>query len=121
MVAEPRLSRRPMAGGAAGFRNVLAFEAKLLAHALARRLYHFCCHAPHWRTFWSALDAADELLMPVVDRHPGAAVVFRLAFDEPVLGGAPQRNGAAQIVEDEVAAVGKDCENGVALPVGLPH
>ncbi len=40
-------------------RDVAAFEAKSLARSLVRRLYHLCCHAPHWRTCWRLVDGPD--------------------------------------------------------------
>ena len=41
--------------------------AKKLAGTLARRIYHLCCHAPHWRTGWRRLDGPD---LYDLRRHP---------------------------------------------------
>jgi hypothetical protein len=43
----------------ARLRDVAAFEAKTVAHAAVRRLYHLCCYAPHWRTCWRFVDGPD--------------------------------------------------------------
>jgi hypothetical protein len=40
-------------------REMGAFEAKSLVRSLVRRLYYLCCHAPHWRTCWRAVDGPD--------------------------------------------------------------
>jgi hypothetical protein len=42
-----------------GVRELVLFEARSLAHAVLRRLYHLCCHAPHWRVCWRFIDGAD--------------------------------------------------------------
>jgi hypothetical protein len=54
------LSPRPVAvARTAAMRNAIAFEARTLAHAAIRKLYHLCCHAPHWRTCWRFVDGPD--------------------------------------------------------------
>lgn len=50
---------RRAAAQTARLRDVVAFEAKTLAHSVIRRLYHLCCYAPHWRTCWRFVDGAD--------------------------------------------------------------
>jgi hypothetical protein len=45
----------------ARLRDVVAFEARSLSHALARRLYHLCCHAPHWRVLWRFVGGRGDL------------------------------------------------------------
>jgi hypothetical protein len=52
--AEARAIVRP-----AGVRQLAAFEAKSLAHAVLRRIYHLCCYAPHWRVCWRPVDGTD--------------------------------------------------------------
>ena len=42
-----------------GVRELARFEVRSLAHAAVRRLYHLCCHAPHWRVCWRFVDGAD--------------------------------------------------------------
>jgi hypothetical protein len=39
-------------------RSPLAYVARGLAHAFARRIYHLCCHAPHWHVGWRYSDSA---------------------------------------------------------------
>ena len=41
------------------FRSLAALKIKVLAHASLRRLYHLCCHAPHWRVCWRNIDGPD--------------------------------------------------------------
>ncbi|ODS00505.1 hypothetical protein AUC68_14675 [Methyloceanibacter methanicus] len=53
---------RPMpAAHAARLRDVVAFEVKTLPYVIARRLYHLCCYAPHWRTCWRHVDGPGVL------------------------------------------------------------
>ncbi|TXN06769.1 hypothetical protein FV222_04555 [Methylobacterium sp. WL103] len=33
-------------------RSLSAYALRRLSHGIARRLYHLCFHAPHWRTGW---------------------------------------------------------------------
>lgn len=40
-------------------RDLAAFELKSLAYSTARKLYHLCCYAPHWRTRWRFVEGAD--------------------------------------------------------------
>ena len=40
-------------------REMLALEASSLAWSVTRRLYHLCCHAPHWRTCWRIVNGND--------------------------------------------------------------
>src|SRR3954447_9781312 len=42
-------------------RQMALFEGKSLARSLARRLYHMCCYAPHWRVCWRAVEGPDLL------------------------------------------------------------
>src|SRR5262245_41371234 len=37
-------------------RDIVTFEAKSLAHAIAHHLYRLCFYTPHWRTCWRFLD-----------------------------------------------------------------
>lgn len=54
------LSPRPIAPARTpALRDILAFEARTLAHAAIRKLYHLCCYAPHWRTCWRFVDGPD--------------------------------------------------------------
>jgi len=46
-----------------GIRELVRFEVKSLAHAAVRRLYHLCCHAPHWRVCWRFVDGADRTVV----------------------------------------------------------
>ena len=39
--------------------DLVAFEARSLAHNAIRRLYKLCCYAPHWRTCWRFLDGPN--------------------------------------------------------------
>ena len=39
----------------------LAYVSRGLAHALARRIYHLCCYAPHWHVGWRIHDGAGVL------------------------------------------------------------
>ena len=53
----PRLpaSERPLVGRSSPKtppKAPLAYVAGGLAHALARRIYHLCCYAPHWHIGW---------------------------------------------------------------------
>ena len=48
--AAPRALRR---------RDIVAFEARSLAHAIVHRLYAMCFYTPHWRTCWRFLDGPD--------------------------------------------------------------
>jgi hypothetical protein len=43
--------------------------AKELATTLVSRLYHLCCHAPHWRVGWRKLEGPDLFHLR---RHPDA-------------------------------------------------
>ena len=45
-----------VARGAA--KTPLAYVARGLAHAVARRIYHLCCYAPHWHIGWRLIDGA---------------------------------------------------------------
>ena len=47
------------AGQPARARDLAVFEAKALAHAAIRRIYHLCCYAPHWRVCWRFVDGPD--------------------------------------------------------------
>jgi hypothetical protein len=49
----PRRRGRPLAGSAAGLAR---YGARVELGQLARRLYHLCCHAPHWRIGWRIHD-----------------------------------------------------------------
>lgn len=49
-------TRESAAPRRARLRDVVAFEAKMLPFIAARRLYHLCCHAPHWRICWRYID-----------------------------------------------------------------
>lgn len=49
-------ARHVPAASNARLRDLVAFEARSLPHNVARRLYHLCCHAPHWRTCWRHVD-----------------------------------------------------------------
>ena len=51
----------PATARAARLQDVIAFEAKALAHSAVRRLYHLCCYAPHWRTCWRFVDGPGLL------------------------------------------------------------
>jgi hypothetical protein len=42
-----------------GVRELARFQARSLAHSALRRLYHLCCHAPHWRVCWRFVDGMD--------------------------------------------------------------
>src|SRR5262249_3515794 len=60
LVGWTKLAAPPaQAARTSSLRDVVAFETRALAHSLARRLYHLCCHAPHWRTCWRFVDGAD--------------------------------------------------------------
>ena len=54
----PRLPRGedPIAGRTTA-KTPMAYVAGGLAHALARRIYHLCCYAPHWHIGWRQSDA----------------------------------------------------------------
>jgi len=43
----------------ASLRNLVAFEAKVVARAIVHRLYSLCFYTPHWRTCWRFIDGAD--------------------------------------------------------------
>jgi hypothetical protein len=49
----------PTAAQSASVRNVVAFEAKVVARAIVHRLYSLCFYTPHWRTCWRFVDDAD--------------------------------------------------------------
>ena len=49
------------AARAPNVRELIAFEMRALAHAALRRLYHLCCHAPHWRVCWRRVEDNDLL------------------------------------------------------------
>lgn len=49
---------RPLAAPSGSMRALLAFELKALAAAAVSRLYHLCCHAPHWRVQWRSISGA---------------------------------------------------------------
>ncbi|HUZ66533.1 MAG TPA: hypothetical protein VMU56_02605, partial [Beijerinckiaceae bacterium] len=55
-----QISLRPQA---ANYRagSALRFGAKNLARLCASRLYHLCCHAPHWRVGWRFVDGPGVL------------------------------------------------------------
>ncbi len=40
-------------------RSLLAFEAKVIAHSIIRRLYALCFYTPHWRTCWRFVNGPD--------------------------------------------------------------
>lgn len=49
----------PMLHGSRASASPARYGAKALGHAVARRLYHLCCHAPHWRVGWRIVDGDD--------------------------------------------------------------
>jgi hypothetical protein len=49
----PRVERNPR-GAAAFFMRNIAFQC-------ARRIYHLCCHSPHWRVGWRFVDGPGVL------------------------------------------------------------
>jgi hypothetical protein len=51
------IARRP--ARSATLRDLIAFEAQVLAGAIAHRLYALCFHTPHWRTCWRFVDGPD--------------------------------------------------------------
>ncbi len=55
----PRLpfTERPVAGRTPT-KAPWAYIAGGLAHALARRIYHLCCYAPHWHVGWRFTEGA---------------------------------------------------------------
>src|SRR5262249_15165813 len=57
--AEPPAPIARSAARPTRLRDVAAFPAERLAWSLVRRLYHLCCHAPHWRTCWRRIDGPD--------------------------------------------------------------
>jgi hypothetical protein len=58
----PRLpaAGRPVVERRSG-KTPVAYVAGGLAHALARRIYHLCCYAPHWHIGWRIHNGAGVL------------------------------------------------------------
>jgi hypothetical protein len=65
-----RARRAPAASG------VMRFAARSLAHAAARRVYEFCCLAPHWRIGWRFNEGPG-----VWDRHDLAGPRWQILAD----------------------------------------
>lgn len=59
VVGGRRLLATPLARAPMRPRSVVAFELRALASAAVSRLYHLCCHAPHWRTLWRFVQDGD--------------------------------------------------------------
>ena len=54
-------------------------------------------------------------------REPDIGIVLRLALDEAIAGRVPRQDFVSEVVEDEIAAVGLDGEDGMALSVLVAH
>lgn len=104
--------------------RLLERTGRMLAHAIAQRLYHLCYHAPHWRVGWRRLAGAD-----VIDlrRHPETGWTVlpddgRRFYADPFP--LDHRGETWLFVEDYVHAVGKGIVSAVrfsaAGPVGVP-
>jgi glycosyltransferase involved in cell wall biosynthesis len=47
------------AARSASVRDLVAFEAKIVARAILHRLYSLCFYTPHWRTCWRFVEGPD--------------------------------------------------------------
>lgn len=54
-----RVAAQNLGGGTVRGADAARFAARSLATAAARRLYHLCFHAPHWKIGWRFVDGGD--------------------------------------------------------------
>ena len=105
-------------------RQILARTGRILAHAVAQRLYHLCYHAPHWRVGWRHLAGPD-----VIDlrRHPETGWTVlpddgRRFYADPFP--LDHRGETWLFVEDYIHAIDKGIVSAVKVgadgPVGVP-
>lgn len=59
----------PRAGATAGWADLARYTTRLAATLAAKRIYHLCFHAPHWRVGWRFVEGPDTLDL---GRHPDA-------------------------------------------------
>ncbi|MCJ2005699.1 formyl transferase [Methylobacterium sp. E-016] len=104
--------------------QILSRTGRILAHAVAQRLYHLCYHAPHWRVGWRRLDGPD-----VIDlrRHPDTGWTTlpddgRRFYADPFP--LDHRGETWLFVEDFVHATAKGIVSAVRFsadgPIGVP-
>lgn len=76
-VLSPRRVHEPSPESARGVstKAIASYYLKGLARHVARKVYHLCCHAPHWRVGWRYCD--------------GPGVMERGALDGPVFRAMP--------------------------------
>ena len=55
------VQRQPGVNSPPAPRGVAAYFLRSLAHNCARRIYHLCCHSPHWRVGWRFNDGPGVL------------------------------------------------------------
>ena len=106
-------------------REILARTGRILAHALAQRLYHLCYHAPHWRVGWRRLAGGPDVID--LRRHPEAGWTTlpddgRRFYADPFP--LDHRGETWLFVEDYVHALGKGIVSAVRVgsegPIGVP-
>ncbi|WP_338041754.1 formyl transferase [Methylobacterium organophilum] len=99
---------------------------RMLARGLARRLYHLCYRAPHWRVGWRRLRDGPDLID--LRRHPGTGWTdlpddgLRFYADPFAVA---QGDGCVLFVEDYIHATGKAVISALRFgpegPVGRPE
>ncbi|WP_375464139.1 formyl transferase [uncultured Methylobacterium sp.] len=122
---DPVRSRTSLAPACLPPGRVLARTGRMLAHAIAQRLYHLCYNAPHWRVGWRRLDGPDLIDLR---RHPGTGWRDlpddgRRFYADPFP--LDHRGESWVFVEEFVHALGKGIVSAVrfgpAGPVGRPE
>ena len=105
--------------------EILARTVRILAHAIAQRLYHLCYHAPHWRVGWRRLAGGPDVID--LRRHPDSGWTTlpddgRRFYADPFP--LDHRGETWLFVEDYVHALGKGIVSAVRVtadgPVGVP-
>ncbi|GJD43336.1 hypothetical protein AFCDBAGC_1188 [Methylobacterium cerastii] len=106
-------------------REILARTGRILAHAIAQRLYHLCYHAPHWRVGWRRLAGGPDVID--LRRHPDAGWTTlpddgRRFYADPFP--LDHRGETWLFVEDYVHALAKGIVSAVRVgsdgPIGVP-
>lgn len=106
-------------------RSVARYAIRSLAMALARRLYHLCYNAPHWRVGWRFVDGddiIDQCALPLAGWHNLPDDGLRFYADPFPIA----KNGSIYLfVEDFQHRVGRGLISVVefddAGPVGTPR
>src|SRR5690606_10482994 len=69
----------------------------------------------------SVLDGADQEVVVLAQGHPAPAVEARLPLQASIIGIVPESDAGSQIVEDVIALVRPDGQNGMSLAIGLAY